>query len=50
MSYAIPFNRPCLAGKEYNYIGEAIANGHASGDGPFTRKCHALLEQELLVP
>ncbi len=50
MSYAIPFNRPCLAGNEYKYIGEAIANGHASGDGPFTRKCHALLEQELQVP
>ena len=50
MSYAIPFNRPCLAGNEYKYIGEVIANGHASGDGPFTRKCHALLEQELQVP
>src|SRR6476660_4230671 len=49
MSYAIPFNRPCLTGNEYKYIGEAIANGHASGDGPFTRKCHALLEQELQV-
>lgn len=49
MTCAIPFNRPCLAGNEYKYIGEAIANGHASGDGPFTRKCHALLEQELQV-
>jgi len=50
MSYAIPFNRPCLAGNEYKYIGEAIAYGHASGDGPFTYKCHALLEQELQAP
>ena len=50
MNYAIPFNRPCLAGNEYKYIGEAIAFGHASGDGPFTHKCHALLEQELQVP
>lgn len=49
MSYRIPFNRPCLAGNEYQYIAEAIANGHASGDGPFTRKCHALLERELGV-
>jgi dTDP-4-amino-4,6-dideoxygalactose transaminase len=47
MSYAIPFNRPCLAGSEYKYIAEAIANGHASGDGPFTKKCHHLLETEL---
>ncbi len=50
MSYRIPFNRPCLAGNEYKYIAEAIANGHASGDGPFTRKCHELLERELEVP
>jgi dTDP-4-amino-4,6-dideoxygalactose transaminase len=50
MSYQIPFNRPCLAGNEYKYIAQAIANGHASGDGPFTRKCHEFLEQELEVP
>ena len=49
MRYRIPFNRPCLAGKEYQYIAEAIANGHASGDGPFTRKCHQFLEEELEV-
>ncbi|HEV7220805.1 MAG TPA: dTDP-4-amino-4,6-dideoxygalactose transaminase [Terriglobales bacterium] len=47
MSYRIPFNRPCLAGSEYKYIAEAIAGGHASGDGPFTRKCHEILEKEL---
>jgi dTDP-4-amino-4,6-dideoxygalactose transaminase len=50
VSFSIPFNRPCLAGKEYQYIAEAIANGHASGDGPFTRRCHELLERELRVP
>jgi len=50
MTYSIPFNRPCLAGNEYQYIAEAVANGHASGDGPFTRKCHELLERELRVP
>jgi dTDP-4-amino-4,6-dideoxygalactose transaminase len=49
MTYRIPFNRPCLAGREYEYIAQAIANGHASGDGPFTRKCHQLLERELGV-
>jgi dTDP-4-amino-4,6-dideoxygalactose transaminase len=47
MSSLVPFNRPCLAGNEYRYIAEAIANGHASGDGPFTRRCHEILEQEL---
>jgi dTDP-4-amino-4,6-dideoxygalactose transaminase len=50
MSYRVPFNRPCLAGNEYKYIAEAIANGHASGDGPFTRRCHEFLERELGVP
>jgi dTDP-4-amino-4,6-dideoxygalactose transaminase len=50
MNISIPFNRPCLAGQEYQYIAEAIANGHASGDGPFTRRCHELLERELGVP
>ena len=50
MSSLIPFNRPCLAGNEYGYIAEAIANGHASGDGPFTRRCHEILEQELNAP
>ncbi len=49
MTISIPFNRPCLAGNEYKYIAQAIANGHASGDGPFTRRCHELLEQELGV-
>jgi dTDP-4-amino-4,6-dideoxygalactose transaminase len=50
MSYRIPFNRPCLAGNEYKYIAEAIAHGHASGDGPFTRRCHEFLESGLQVP
>jgi len=50
VKFSIPFNRPCLAGNEYKYIAEAIANGHASGDGPFTRSCHELLERELQAP
>jgi dTDP-4-amino-4,6-dideoxygalactose transaminase len=50
VKFAIPFNRPCLVGNEYKYIAEAIANGHASGDGPFTERCHELLERELQVP
>jgi dTDP-4-amino-4,6-dideoxygalactose transaminase len=47
MSWSIPFNRPCLVGSEYQYIAEAIANGHASGDGPFSKRCHHLLEKQL---
>ncbi len=47
MTYRIPFNRPSLAGNEMTYIADAIQSGHASGDGAYTRKCHALLEQAL---
>ncbi len=43
----IDFNRPVLAGRELDYIREAIQNGHISGDGPFTKKVSALLEAEL---
>jgi len=50
MTYRIPFNRPCLTGSEMTFIGQAIQSGHASGDGTFTKKCHALLEQALDVP
>ena len=46
----IPFNRPSLVGKEFEYMQEAIANWHISGDGTFTRKCNALLEEALGVP
>lgn len=46
----IPFNRPCLVGTEQRYVAEAFASGQISGDGPFTKKCHALLEEELGVP
>ncbi|MBI2862553.1 MAG: dTDP-4-amino-4,6-dideoxygalactose transaminase [Chloroflexi bacterium] len=46
----IPFNRPSLAGKELEYIADVIRLGHASGDGPYTKKCHALLEEALGVP
>lgn len=50
MSYRIPFNKPGLAGNELSYIAEAIAKGHSAGDGGFTRKCHAFLEQTLGTP
>jgi dTDP-4-amino-4,6-dideoxygalactose transaminase len=46
----IPFNKPSLTGKEQQYIVQAIENGHISGDGMFTKKCHRLLEEVLGVP
>ena len=43
----IPFNRPALVGDELRYMREAIAAGRISGDGQFSRRCHALLAAEL---
>jgi dTDP-4-amino-4,6-dideoxygalactose transaminase len=42
----IPFNRPCPAGNELEYMQQAISNTQIAGDGVFTRKCHALLEEK----
>src|SRR5690349_16601747 len=46
----VDFNRPVVLGRELEYIQQAIDNGHISGDGPFTKKCHTFLESELGVP
>lgn len=48
--YDIPFNKPSFAGDEMQYIQDALATGRISGDGLFTKKCHAYLERELNVP
>ena len=45
----IPFNRPFAVGKEIDYIRQSIENMHTCGDGSFTKKCHALLEQTIGV-
>jgi dTDP-4-amino-4,6-dideoxygalactose transaminase len=45
----IPFNRPQFIGAEEQYVSEAAASGHWSGDGPFTKRCHTILEQTLGV-
>jgi dTDP-4-amino-4,6-dideoxygalactose transaminase len=46
----IPFNRPVSIGKEFDYIQQAIDSMHISGDGLFSKKCHALIEETLGVP
>jgi dTDP-4-amino-4,6-dideoxygalactose transaminase len=45
----IPFNRPGLAGRELECVAEAARSGRLAGDGPFTLRCHALLEELLGV-
>ncbi len=43
----IPLNRSSLLGKEFEYMEQAVREGRTSGDGPFTVKCNALLEEAL---
>lgn len=38
-----PFNRPAFVGQELDYIRDAISRGQLSGDGHFTRLCHAAI-------
>jgi dTDP-4-amino-4,6-dideoxygalactose transaminase len=42
-----PFNLPYMTGRELDYIIEAHACGQLAGDGPFSRRCHAWLEQQI---
>jgi dTDP-4-amino-4,6-dideoxygalactose transaminase len=44
MTIRIPFNKPSVVGSELIYVGQAVAGGHASGDGPFTKRAEAMLE------
>jgi len=43
----IPFNCPKIVGNEINYIQQAIENGHLSGNGIFTKKCQAWLQERI---
>jgi dTDP-4-amino-4,6-dideoxygalactose transaminase len=40
---AIPFNRPTLVGNELDYVRRAVAGGHISAAGPFSKKVADLL-------
>ena len=42
----IPFNRPPFIGKEKEYINQAIDNKKICGDGEFSKKCHAWIEEK----
>lgn len=41
----IPFNKPYLSGKEFDYMRAAVDAGHLSGDGQFTKLCNPWLEK-----
>ena len=46
----IPFNLSSVIGGELKYVTEALSRGVTAGDGPFGKKCQALLEDRLGVP
>jgi dTDP-4-amino-4,6-dideoxygalactose transaminase len=46
-THKIPFNQPFATGDEFGYISEAIQNLHLSGNGRFTERCSAWLEEQL---
>lgn len=41
----IPFNRPSFDGNELAYMSQAVANGHTSGNGPFTKQAESILSR-----
>jgi dTDP-4-amino-4,6-dideoxygalactose transaminase len=45
MNTPIPFNRPFIVGKELYYMAQAVQRGQLAGDGQFTKKCNAWMEE-----
>jgi TDP-4-keto-6-deoxy-D-glucose transaminase len=43
----VPFNKPFIIGRELALIADAVAQGHLSGDGPYTKLCHRWFEDKL---
>ena len=43
----IPFNKPYMTGRELSYIAQAHANGHLAGNGEFSKRCCAWLEDRI---
>lgn len=43
--YKIPFNKPFIAGRELEYIKEAVGAGKLSGNGGFTKRCQGWFEE-----
>ena len=46
----IPFNVPPRFGTELDYVAQAVINGKLSGDGPFTKRCNAWIEERFCAP
>ena len=41
----IPFNKPYISGKEFDYMKDAGDRGHLSGNGHYTQKCQSFFEE-----
>jgi dTDP-4-amino-4,6-dideoxygalactose transaminase len=50
MEQIIPFNRPHITGREVHCIYDAVASGHLSGNGKYTKRCQAFFEQRYGCP
>jgi dTDP-4-amino-4,6-dideoxygalactose transaminase len=48
-AYRVPFNRPTRTDNDEIFLRQALASRQLSGDGPFTRGCHQMLERMLGV-
>ena len=42
----IPFNKPCLTGREAFYIEDVMQMGKLSGNGKYTQQCQKLLQEK----
>src|SRR5690554_679597 len=42
----IPFNKPHITGRELEFISDAVACGHISGNGKYTKLCQQLVEKQ----
>ncbi|MDC7291375.1 dTDP-4-amino-4,6-dideoxygalactose transaminase [Blautia schinkii] len=45
----IDFNRPAFVGKELDYIKDAVQRGMLCGDGEYTKKCSAWMQERFCV-
>ncbi len=41
----VPFNRPALTGREFEYMRDAVERAHLSGDGHYTKLCARRIEE-----
>jgi len=46
VSHRIPFNKPFIAGKEVEYIAQAVTRGNIGADGHFSVRCADLLQRQ----